>query len=115
MMNSYLQEMLERVIFYVGDIVIDMSTRNVGVLLNRERHIDIVEDDMYFWTIKWSSENEILNIDYIEEEHLKFLIFLLDLYFKSSLGVILKFLKKFNKKESTTRRYINKIVARCTK
>ena len=64
-MNSYLQEMLGRVIFYVGDIIIDLSTHNVGVLLNRERHIDIVEDDMYFWTIKWSSENEVLNIDYI--------------------------------------------------
>jgi hypothetical protein len=63
MMNSYLQEMFGHVIFYVGDIIIDLSTRNVGVLLNREHHIDIVEDDMYFWTIKWSrEEDKISNI-----------------------------------------------------
>ena len=70
-MNSYLQEMLERVIFYVGDIVIDTSNNNVGILLNRERHIDIVEDDMYFWNVKWTKNDEVLNVDYIEEEHLK--------------------------------------------
>jgi len=85
-MNSYLQEMLEHVIFYVGDIVIDLDTGNVGVLLNREHHIDIVEDDMYFWTIKWSSENEVLNVDYIEEEHLKFLIFLKKMKWQSIKG-----------------------------
>ena len=86
MMNSYLQEMLEHVIFYVGDIVIDLDTGNVGVLLNREHHIDIVEDDMYFWTIKWYSENEVLNFDYIEEEHLKFLIFLKKMKWQSIKG-----------------------------
>ena len=85
-MDSSLQERLRRVIFYVGDIVIDMSTGNVGILLNRERHIDIIEDDMYFWTIKWSSENEVLNIDYIEEEHLKFLIFLKKMKWQSIKG-----------------------------
>tara|TARA_R110002033_G_C3787855_1_gene230026 strand:+ start:371 stop:658 length:288 start_codon:yes stop_codon:yes gene_type:complete len=85
-MNSYLQEMLERVIFYVGDIVIDTSNNNVGILLNRERHIDMVEDDMYFWNVKWTKNDEVLNVDYIEEEHLKFLIFLKKMKWQSIKG-----------------------------
>ena len=88
MMNSYLQEMLERVIFYVGDIIIDMSTGNVGILLNRERHIDMIKDDMYFWNVKWTREDDIVNIPvpYIEEEHLKSLIFLKKMKWQSIKG-----------------------------
>jgi|TARA_R110000744_G_C19287926_1_gene554361 hypothetical protein len=86
MADSRLQNMLKHVIFNVGDIIIDMSARNVGVLLSRERHIDIIEDDMYFWTVKWSKNNEILNLDYIEEEHLKFLILINKVKWNSSKG-----------------------------
>jgi len=87
-MDSYLQEKLRRVIFYVGDIVIDMSTGNVGILLNRERHIDIIEDDMYFWNIKWTREEDLINIpvSYMEEEHLKFLILIDKIKWQSIKG-----------------------------
>jgi hypothetical protein len=70
---------LESVILKVGDLIVDEATGYVGVLVKRERRIDIFADDLYFWHIKW-----VKNIDrrkedprnvpiqpYLEEEGMK--------------------------------------------
>ena len=49
---------LERVILKVGDLIVDEATGFVALLIKRERRIDIIYDDMYFWHVKW-----IKNID----------------------------------------------------
>jgi len=70
--------MLKDVILSIGDIIIDMTTRKVGVLLRRERHVDIVEDDIYFWEVKWTNNGteqiNYLNFTHLEESSLKFSI-----------------------------------------
>jgi|TARA_R110002020_G_scaffold59639_2_gene162436 hypothetical protein len=41
-----------------GDMVIDLVSGSIGVLLKRTRRIDIVEDDIFFWEVYWSKENK---------------------------------------------------------
>tara|TARA_B100000131_G_C17856447_1_gene508158 strand:- start:281 stop:574 length:294 start_codon:yes stop_codon:yes gene_type:complete len=53
-----LQTELESVILSVGDLIVDETTGFVGLLIKRERRIDMIYDDMFFWHIKW-----IKNID----------------------------------------------------
>jgi len=36
--------------------------------------------------VKWTKNDEVLNVDYIEEEHLKFLIFLKKMKWQSIKG-----------------------------
>lgn len=70
---------LKHVILNPGDLIVDELTGFVGVLVFRERRIDMFEDDVYFWFVKW-----IKNVDrggedpqntsmanYVEEEGLK--------------------------------------------
>jgi|TARA_R110002020_G_scaffold109678_1_gene253770 hypothetical protein len=73
-----LPNIFDDVILSIGDIIIDATTRKVGVLLRREHHVDIVEDDIYFWEVKWTNNgNErinYMNFTHLEEESLKFSI-----------------------------------------
>ena len=48
-----LQTALKGVILRVGDLVVDETTGFVALLLERERRIDMIYDDLYFWHIKW--------------------------------------------------------------
>jgi hypothetical protein len=68
-----LREEASRVILHVGDMIYDVRTKSRGFLRKRERKIDIIEDDIYVWTIFWFSqgEYEFNNLDFIEEEGLK--------------------------------------------
>lgn len=73
-----LQEELKSVILNVGDLIVDESTGYVGLLLRRERRVDILYDDLYFWHIKWikninrySSDTTVHMSDIIEEEGMK--------------------------------------------
>ena len=52
-MHYDLQEKLECVTLSVGDIIIDTFSGFTGMLIKRERRIDMIDDDMYFWHIKW--------------------------------------------------------------
>ena len=80
-MHYDLQEKLKSVTLSVGDIIIDTFSGYTGMLLKRERRIDILEDDMYFWKIKWMTNVErddlhpnharIRLSDVLEEEGLK--------------------------------------------
>ena len=55
-----LQEELDSINLSSGDIIIDVETNAVGFLIERIRRVDIVEDDIYFWKIKWNNSNELL-------------------------------------------------------
>ena len=68
-----LRDQASHVILHVGDMIYDIRTKSRGFLRKRERKIDIVEDDIFIWTIIWFShlEKEFNNLDFIEEEGLK--------------------------------------------
>jgi hypothetical protein len=78
MSSNHLQEYTARVTLSVGDIIIDTTGRHTGILVTRRRHIDMVEDDIYIWEIKWNnnvmSENDPFESpmsSILEEESLK--------------------------------------------
>mgnify|MGYP003135729977 FL=1 len=70
-----LREEASHVILHVGDMIYDVRTKSRGFLRKRERKIDILEDDIYVWTVFWFSQSEDYqyynNLDFIEEEGLK--------------------------------------------
>ena len=68
-----LRDQASHVILHVGDMIYDIRTKSRGFLRKRERKIDIVEDDIFIWTIIWFShlEKDFNNLDFIEEEGLK--------------------------------------------
>ena len=52
-MRYDLQERLNSVILNIGDIIIDTFSGYTGMLVKREHRIDMMDDDMYYWEIKW--------------------------------------------------------------
>ena len=60
-------------LYYIGDMIYDVRTKSRGFLRERVRKIDIIEDDIFVWSIVWFShlEHEFNNLDFIEEEGLK--------------------------------------------
>ena len=82
MSYTALSDELETIVLSVGDVVIESSTGNVGFLIKRERRIDMVYDDMYFWTVKWSDEGLVPEFKsfsqfrILEEDYLKISIIL---------------------------------------
>ena len=69
-----LREEASHVILHVGDMIYDVRTKSRGFLRQRERKIDIIEDDIYVWSIFWFSqdeESEYNNLEFMEEEGLK--------------------------------------------
>ena len=59
----------------VGDIVVDLMTGNVGILIRKHRRIDMVVDDVYMWEIVWNNDShepyDIPNSRYMEDTGLK--------------------------------------------
>ena len=41
------------VILSIGDIIIDTIGGHIGLLVERRRYIDMVEDDIYIWEVNW--------------------------------------------------------------
>ena len=82
MSYTALSDELETIVLAVGDVIIESSTGNVGFLIKRERRIDMVYDDMYFWTVKWSDEGLVPEFKsfsqfrILEEDYLKISIIL---------------------------------------
>jgi|TARA_R110002020_G_scaffold853_1_gene4240 hypothetical protein len=54
-MSQYkeLQKNVSRVILSIGDIVVDNIGGHIGILTRRTRHIDMIEDDVFVWEVKW--------------------------------------------------------------
>ena len=63
-MRYDLQERLNSVILNVGDIIIDTFSGYTGMLVKREHRIDMMDDDLYFWEVKWMTN--------VERDDLKF-------------------------------------------
>ena len=80
-MRYDLQESLDSVILSVGDIIIDTFSGYTGMLVRREHRIDMMDDDMYFWEVKWMTnvaredlkpnQTRIRLSDILEEEGMK--------------------------------------------
>jgi len=80
-MRYDLQESLDSVILNIGDIIIDTFSGYTGMLVKCERRIDMMNDDMYFWEVKWMTNvvREDLNPEFtrirlgdiLEEEGIK--------------------------------------------
>ncbi len=69
-----LRDQASRVILHVGDMIYDVRTKSRGFLKLRERKIDIIEDDIYVWSIFWFSQDDnnlYNNLEFMEEEGLK--------------------------------------------
>ena len=75
-MQTNLRDESERIKLYPGDMIVDITSNNVGILVERVRRISIQDDDVYFWTIHWSKESEQLMpmTLQMEEEGLRILI-----------------------------------------
>jgi len=56
MASQSVEEYTNRIVLSIGDIIIDTHAGNTGILLDRRRHIDMVEDDIYLWDIKWNHD-----------------------------------------------------------
>tara|TARA_B100001094_G_scaffold232432_1_gene227290 strand:+ start:1125 stop:1397 length:273 start_codon:yes stop_codon:yes gene_type:complete len=82
------RDQARHVILSPGDMIIDVISNQYGLLIERERRISYVDDDVYFWKVTWSTNMSELNASYpsspiyIEEEGLKLsiLIGFYDLY-----------------------------------
>ena len=69
-----LRDEASHVILRVGDMIYDVRTKSRGFLKLRERKIDIIEDDIYVWSIFWFSQDDnnlYNNLEFMEEEGLK--------------------------------------------
>ena len=69
-----LRDEASHVILHVGDMIYYIRTKSRGFLRQRERKIDIIEDDIYVWSIFWFSqdeESEYNNLEFMEEEGLR--------------------------------------------
>tara|TARA_R110002126_G_C10207745_1_gene477664 strand:- start:165 stop:473 length:309 start_codon:yes stop_codon:yes gene_type:complete len=64
--SSYkdLRESIECVILNIGDIVVDNLGGHIGILVKRCHHIDMIEDDVYVWEVKWI--NNVVREQYAE-------------------------------------------------
>ena len=82
MSGHILNEELDTIELSPGDVIIESSTGNVGFLVRRERRIDMIQDDMYFWHVKWSDESLVYEFRtfsqfrILEEDYLKISIIL---------------------------------------
>ena len=92
MSYTALSDELETIVLSVGDVIIESSTGNVGFLIKHERRIDMVYDDMYFWTVKWSDEGLVPEFKsfsqfrILEEDYLKISIILGIIKWQSTTG-----------------------------
>ena len=57
-MRYDLQERLNSVILSIGDIIIDTFSGYSGMLVRRDHRIDMLNDDLYFWEVKWMTNIE---------------------------------------------------------
>ena len=66
-----LKEHIDLINLNIGDIIVDTDNGDIGILTKKNRHIDMVVDDIFIWNIKWSSNGEKERLDFMEEEGLK--------------------------------------------
>lgn len=57
-MQTNLREESERIKLLPGDMIVDITSNNVGILIERVRRISMQDDDVYFWIIHWTKESD---------------------------------------------------------
>jgi len=55
-MHASLRDECDLLGLKIGDMIVDVASNNVGILVDRDRRISIQDDDVYFWTIHWAKE-----------------------------------------------------------
>ena len=53
MLYKILRAETSRVILSIGDIIVDTTGGQIGILTGKRHYIDMVEDDIYMWEVKW--------------------------------------------------------------
>ena len=56
-MYDSLRDECELLKLRAGDMIVDIASNNVGILVERDRRISIQDDDVYFWKIHWAKES----------------------------------------------------------
>ncbi len=77
-----------------GDMIVDLVSGAIGVLLRRTRRIDIIENEIFFWEVYWSKENKYFEdfgeqptAVHLEEEGLKLSIVVGTVEWYSTIGL----------------------------
>ncbi len=76
----------DSVILCIGDMIVDVATGQIGVLLSREHRVTFEDDDLYFWYVNWNIDLKDPRIApnplWMEEQGLKISIYVgfYDLY-----------------------------------
>ena len=84
--NDYWHHKSDSVILSIGDMIVDIATGQIGVLLCCEHRITLEEDDLYFWYVNWNTNIKDIhsapNPLWMEEQGLKASIYVgfYDLY-----------------------------------
>ena len=55
-MKFSLRNECQQLMLSCGDMIIDTTCNNVGILVDRVRRISMENDDVYFWTVVWADE-----------------------------------------------------------
>ena len=68
-----LRDKTKHVILDEGDMICDTRTGSKGFLIERERRVDIVRDDIFVWHVYWFSKKyeQFNSLPWMEEEGLK--------------------------------------------
>ena len=73
-----LRELTDNILLNPGDLIVDEMTGFVGILIRKERRIDMFDDDIYFWEVKWIKNvnrehdpTDVPHSNILEEEGLK--------------------------------------------
>ena len=89
-----LRERTRTITLTSGDMIVDLVSGAIGVLLKRSRRIDIIENDIFFWEVYWSKENKYFeDFDehptsmFLEEEGLKLSIVVGTIEWHSTIGL----------------------------
>ena len=65
-----LKEYTDLINLNIGDIIVDTDSGDIGILTKKNRHIDMVVDDIFTWNIKWTG-GKLERVDVLEEEGIK--------------------------------------------
>ena len=71
-----LRNQTQNVKLNLGDMLIDLMTGQIGLLVQSDHRISTTHDDIYFWYVKWTCDKNqdvtsVVNPIWMEEEGLK--------------------------------------------
>ena len=66
-----LQEKAKYIKLSTGDMIVDLMTGNVGILIHKCHRVDMIRDDIYIWEIVWNSFEINLSHDAPNTRHME--------------------------------------------